>query len=940
MNPPPSAPSSPPSLLAARLQPPRGTARLATREALMSRLMDARRQRCVVLNGPAGAGKTTLMAAWRRALMPLGFEAAWLSVAPQDDEPERFLDAVTAAVAQVDAAMAAEASLLGGSAVDGEGIERQLVALVRGIAAQGRELLLVLDDLHHLADARIHAALQWLLDFAPPNLHLALVSRAPLLLSFARLRAQRQVLELGMQDLRFSLAEAEQFLRLLLGEGVDARSVRRWHQLTDGWVAGLQLLALQWRRDASRHQPAAAPEGSPLRDARAFSRFFEREVFARLDAQDMRMLVAMAVCERFCGALCATLAGQPEQAPEAAARLARLETENLFIASLHEPDGPDTWYRLHPLLRETLLLRFAAADPARRQAVHARAWRWFRDRDLLEEAVVHALQAGEQDEAAELIERCAQALFLRGERGKFVALLRQLPAAGRDARLGLRLWSMRAHFFLREKEACERSIAQLRAQLPPGDAASRFLVDVHAASLAVQCDSSDMALDLLPSLEQPPAQADPVVLGGSRNIRSWLHMHRGEYEAAREVQAQPPIRVDGQALVCTAAGSLYGRCLAGLSYALEGRMREAERILRASLHEAEALGKPCADTAFFAAALLAEALVELDEPQEARALLEPRVEVLERMAPPDAVLRALRAMSAVHWLAGHRMEALAWLERLEDHATQHGLPRLLAHSLAWQAMRRIELGETLAAQACVDRLDALHASSAQADAGVLREIGGLAQRVRARWCAVQGDLDGAASRLRGLIAQCEARRRMRAVARLQLEAAVVDARRGLAGAAHAQALDALRLGHRLGLLRSLLDVDRAMPLVRALAGDAQSPLDPVLAFYVERLDAAARRGEDAGAQAARAHAARRPRTNLLETFSGREIDMLRLLNQAMPNKKIARTLGLSPETVKWYLSRIYAKLRVAGRDEAVARVRDLGWEGELASHPAPAPAPA
>jgi len=907
----------------------------------MARLVEARHLRCVVLSGPAGAGKTTTFAAWRRALMPLGFDAAWLSLAPQDDEPARFLDALTAAIAQVDPAITAEAVLLGDSAPDGEGIERLMVLLVRGIAAHGRPLLLVLDDLHVIGDARIHAALQWLLDYAPSNLHLALVSRTPVPLSLARLRAQSQLLELDLQDLRFTPAEAEHLLRLHLGDAVDARAARRWHHLTDGWVAGLQLMALQGRREASR-RPSGDAERAPLRDARAFSRFFEREVFARLNVEDMRMLVAMAVCERFCGALCATLVDRPQQADEAASRLASMASENLFVSTLQgrEPQGADTWYRLHPLLRETLLVRFAAAEAERRQAVHARAWRWFRDRGLLDEAIVHAVQAGEAAAAAELVERCAQSLFLRGDRGKFAALLRLLPEAQCESRLGLRLWAMRAQFFLRESAACEDAIARLREAVSPGDAPSRFLLDVHAASLAVQRDDSDAALALLPRIEHPPAGADPVVIGGSRNVRSWVYMHLGQYEAARRVQDLPILRVDGQPLVCTAAGSLFGRGLVGLSHALEGRMREAERVQRAVLQEAEALGKPCADTAFFAAALLGESLYELDELAEVRRLLEPRIDVLERIGTPDSVLRALRAISAACWVGGHRMEAMSWLERLEDHAVQHGLPRLQAHSLAGQALRRMALGETLAAEACIARLDALHARHPQAGPGVLCEIGGLALRVRARWCAVQGDLDGAAGLLRELAAQCEARGRRRAVARLGMDAAVVEWRRRNTAAAREKAWAALRLGHQLGLLRSLLDVDEAMPLVRELARERDEALDPVIAFYVERLDAAAGRVEAAGVQAARANAARRPRTNLLETFSGREIDMLRLLNQALPNKKIARTLGLSPETVKWYLSRVYAKLNVAGRDEAVARVRDLGWDGELAAHGARAPASA
>jgi LuxR family maltose regulon positive regulatory protein len=58
-------------------------------------------------------------------------------------------------------------------------------------------------------------------------------------------------------------------------------------------------------------------------------------------------------------------------------------------------------------------------------------------------------------------------------------------------------------------------------------------------------------------------------------------------------------------------------------------------------------------------------------------------------------------------------------------------------------------------------------------------------------------------------------------------------------------------------------------------------------------------------------------------LSDRESEIMRLLGQAMPNKKIARTLSLSPETVKWHLKNIYGKLGVASRDEAVARMRDI-----------------
>lgn len=130
--------------------------------------------------------------------------------------------------------------------------------------------------------------------------------------------------------------------------------------------------------------------------------------------------------------------------------------------------------------------------------------------------------------------------------------------------------------------------------------------------------------------------------------------------------------------------------------------------------------------------------------------------------------------------------------------------------------------------------------------------------------------------------------------------------------ARSSAFSALHLGRRLGLVRSILDVNaQIVPLIRKLS--KAEPLDPLLAFYVDRLAAAST-----------------PATLRIDTtqtapsepLSEREFEIVDLLAQALPNKKIARTLGLSPETVKWHLKNIYGKLGVSGRDEAVARMRD------------------
>ncbi|MGE8317858.1 MAG: LuxR C-terminal-related transcriptional regulator [Comamonas sp.] len=924
-------PATPAQALAApastKLVPPRPSGRLVAREQLTALLLEARRRRCIVLQGPAGCGKTTALVAWRQALLPLGFDVAWLTLAPEDNEPNRFLDYLLASLAQVDPAIARGATELAGHGVDAEAVERTVIALIRGLARHPRELVLVLDDLQHLGDVRIHAALQWLLDYAPPRLHLVLASRSAVPLSLARLRAQQLVLELDLRELRFSAAESERFLQAQLGQ-IAPRDAARLHELTDGWVAGLQLLALDLKKrlpkgGAKGTAAPGAPMRVPVQDAQAFAAYFEREVLARLAPNELELLISVSACNLFSAPLCAALAGKPDAVAEMVALLARLDADNLFIVPVQGADS-ETWYRQHPLLRETLRERLGRRSEARRRAVHLAAWQWFQARGLLDEAVHHAVQAGELQAAAALVEASARRLAPRGELRKLIALVRQLPPEQVRASPTLRLWMVRVALYARDFDACASGIAELRAELPADDGIGHFSLLLLEVTFAVQRDDLDAASAMQPRLLQgPPPGADAMMLGGRDNLLSWLYLRRGEHERARQVQLDNPTRLlRGVPLLGTAGGILQGRCLIGLSYALQGRMTEAERTYRDVLHEAQQGGSACIEPAYMATALLGEVLYESGDAQAVVDLLDERADVLERVSIPDVVLRLQCMRSAAHWLLGHRLESFACLERLEDYAAQLGLDRLLAFSLLAQSQRRLQLGELGEAEALMQRAEAIERSHPSKQPGQFNEIRVMAERARIRLQLSQGDFDGAVQRLDVLLASLEARRQLRLLPQLQLLRALTERARGREAQVREAVLAALRAGHRLGLGQSLLDADPAAPaLVREAAQDPQ--LDPVLAFYVERLcpppGDAAPPPEASGAPATRAPALP------VESLSDRETDVVRLLAQAMPNKKIARALGLSPETVKWHLKNIYGKLGVAGRDEAVARVRDLRW---------------
>lgn len=968
-------PPAPLTLPHTRLAPPRMGPRVIAREALLAQLMAARRLRCIALQGPAGCGKTTAVAAWRQAVMPLGFGVAWLGLAPEDNDPAQFLDGLLASLGSLHPTLTQDAAELAHYGADADTQERATVALVRAMAQHAGDLVLVLDDVHLLTEPRVHHMLQWLLDYAPPNFHLALISRSTPPVSLARLRAQQQTLELDLRELRFSPDESARFLRAHLGNAgsisaISPQEAQDWHERCDGWVAGLQLLVIARKQTAPRRSAAGSPAASPmaasaasataaaaspspasstwrasaantqLHDAPAFAAFFEREVLAQLSPSELGLLISASACSRFNAGLCAALIDKPSADAEVLRLLHRLEANSLFISPVE--GERDSWWRLHPLLRETLSQRLARRSAAHQQHVHRVAWHWFRDQGLLAEAVHHAVRAGEAEAAADCVAQHARRLADAGELRGLIGLVRHLPPAQVQARHDLRLWLLRAELYARRFDVCQQAIAQLRQDLPADDHANRFSLNLVHTMLAMQRDDLQTASALIDTLAELPDASDAMAVGGRANILSWLLLNRSEFEAARQAQANAtPRLLHGQPHWGTASGLLQGRCLIGLSHMLQGRVAEAEHGYREVLQLAAQGGSACHDPHNLATVLLAEVLAEQNEPQAVLDLLQERVDLLERVSIPDAVLRLLGALAAAHRTLGHELESLSHLERLEEHASQHQLPRLLAHSLAGQLRHHLQLGQRSQAEPLMQRLSALASLSDEApwpsDPQALRDgrtaVGWPVACARVAWLLAEGQHAAAHRANDALIAHAQRTQReglwvQRVLTRVAITLAEpISAQLSTAEreARIAQDLNtALRTAHRLGLLRSVLDA--GAPVLAAIhAHVAHVRADPVLAFYADRLRAAEAQwaNRTSATQPAPASATG---AGALDALSEREREVIALLAQALPNKKIARTLGLSPETIKWHLKNIYGKLGVVTRDEAVARVRDLRWQ--------------
>lgn len=882
----------------AQARPPRLEPGSVERTGLLAQLAESRQRSCLLVLGPAGSGKTSLALQWRGRAIAYGHDVAWLT-AQAGDDGQALLEPLLDALDAVDPHIGREARLLYNRGADGLADDAIAIALVRALMARTRPLLLVLDDWQNVSDSRAHAVLQTLLDFAPPALHIMIVSRSVPPLALARLRAQGTLLELGPADLRFTLDEVRAFVQARI-PAATSDDARRLLDLTDGWAAGLHLVALQ---------PGAMP--TPVQNAHDFAAYFNREVLARVDEATLEAMTRLAVARSFNQALAAALLGDTA----GPALLERLRREHLFLMPW-DGAGREGWYRFHPLFRELLVERFEELPREERQRIHARLAQWFGRWRHLREAVHHGVAAGDLHQAADWVEHWAREMFLRGELRQLVRAVSELPRSVLNARPPLLLWVGWTQLCYHRFDACHETLAALRAQLEEGDAESRAHCALLAFSLALQEDDLGAVQGLLPEIQSMRHSSDAVLVGGRRNLLGWMHAHAGEYEQARAVlQGPAPLREDGSPLLDSPFGQLMADALLGLAWLYENDVRRAEPVLRDALTQAEHSLGPFSEPACNAASYLSAALYEGNDLEALRHLLEGRMDVIERVVLPDALLSVTLAQARLRRFDGNPREAMEGLERLEEVAHRRGLERLLAFALTERMRCLLQMDDAEGARQALHALQALAARHAGGSAPVSRRVVGLAQHATALLAASAHD-DRAALEALGDGGREESplvhRRYQCPVRGLR---AILLARLGQEEAALAVMREALLQGQQLGLVRSLVDLGDELLVLASRCAQVHGASDPRLPFYTDHLVRQAQRHRAAPA---------RPAASPCEPLSDREAEILRALAHSMSNKRIAQVLGVSPETVKWHLRNVYGKLGVVGRDDAVARARDLG----------------
>jgi LuxR family maltose regulon positive regulatory protein len=935
-----------------------------SRPRLIERLNKGLQGNLTLISAPAGFGKTTLLSEWIRNLRTttddlkskvadngkIADRVAWLSLDRGDNDLVRFLTYLIAALQTIEDTLGEEAlGMLHTAQPRPPPTELILTTVINEVTASPQDFVLVLDDYHVIESSPIDQALTFLLDHLPPppgTLHLVIASRTDPSLPLARLRAGGHMTELRADDLRFTLDEISTFLNNVMGLDLSPENVAALEARTEGWIAGLQLAALSMQgREVEQITDFI---NSFTGSNRYVIDYLADEVLGRRPQGTKNFLLQTSILDRLTAPLCDAVTEQ--SGAHSQSILETLEAANLFIVPL---DDERRWYRYHHLFADLLRSRLETTQPDLVSTLHRRASAWYAHNDMMSAAIAHSLAAEDFDRAAQLTE---QTFFDRMSRGEdFATMLARLEALPDEIlrarpRLGVMYaWMLAITLRLdavepRLQEVERMAGDQLQADLQLQIAHIRAELARHRGDYATAIERSHQVLEALP---EKLSGTDLQTLTGSVANLGWAYLAAGDMAKARQWLSESLTIFQQAGTLTMTVLTLRGLCQV---HELQGQLYQAAETCRQALQitdeAAQQSGQPVPATAYIYLGLgdLFREWNELDEADHhfTQGLAIGRQWQIGGDTLRDGFLCQARLKQAQGDLVG-ALDAIRQAQKLVP---------------AYQSVPGF--GDPIAA--CRAQLRLIQAASA-GDAAHLQAV---EQWLETRALNVDGPIDSLNDErehliwARLLIAQNEACRAIQLLDHL-LQAAEDAGRTGrvieilILQALARQALGdteqalmtikrALSLAEPEGHIRLFVDEGKPMAkllrhALRAARGLAQDYVTKLLAAFPDfRFSTPAERSLPVGLRAGASVSdfgldpsfkvspkskIKNPKSEIVESLSERELEVLRLIAAGLTNQEIAETLIIAVGTAKTHTAHIYAKLDVHNRTQAVARAREL-----------------
>lgn len=657
-------------LLKTKLFPPPTRSNQVKRDNLLAKLTLARQQgvTCTLISAPPGFGKTTLVVDYARSS---GLPFAWLALDESDNDLLRFWRYFNTALVSIDSRIGETVrSALYESQTPN--IQEFITCLVNDIVELEKDIILVLDDYHLISNKEIHEGMGFLINHLPPFFNLVIATRADPPLPISRLRAQGQLMELRVADLRFTTDEATSFLNTSMNLGLTVSDVEKLETRTEGWIVGLQLAALSMQERIDKHQFVQSFTGSH----HYVLEYLMDEVLGRQPESLQRFLLETSILPRMCAPLC----NEVTERSDSAEILADLNRRNLFVTPL---DNEHNWFRYHHLFAELLNGNLQRTRVIDLPALHRRAALWFQENNYPADALRHAFAIPDYSYASRLVIDNWRRIYHQGRLNTAVEWLNSLPTdfVRQSPPLGVAYcWTLfiRGEYdhialFLDEiTQVFERMVesGEYPKEHPEYNIILHQVILLRAIVMRHQGDFKNaiQAVEqLLPTIDGLRQKLGPMVVDmgytACYSQMGYNYVAAGDFERAVDYLS----RVSSHARGC---GNFFALAHATIEMArisvLLGRSEQAEQICR---NELELAKQPTyADYPAFCLIQLglADVLCEKKSWDEAENLLHQGLETAQKSGHLLYLARGYLIATRLHHGRGKLNQALDYLRRAEE----------------------------------------------------------------------------------------------------------------------------------------------------------------------------------------------------------------------------------------------------------------------------------
>jgi len=917
-------------ILAAKLYITAPRPGIVMRQRLTDRLNEglAKGGKLTLVSAPAGFGKTTLVSDW---IAQCGRPVAWLSLDEGDNDLTRFLSYLIAALQTL-----AASEVEGIKAGIGESLlamlqspqlpqyEAILTVLLNDMSAFTQHFVLVLDDYHVIDSKPIDEALDFFVERLPPQMHLVIATREDPHLPLARLRARGQLTELRAADLRFLPNEAADFLNRMMGLNLSAEDISALESRTEGWIAGLQLAAISMQGLPDTTSFIHSFTGSH----RFVLDYLIEEVLQRQPEKIQTFLLRTSILDRLCGPLCDSVLDAPSGFGQET--LEYLERTNLFIVPL---DQERRWYRYHHLFGD--LLRQRLGQPKELAEYHLRASAWYEANNDPAEAFQHALEADDFEQAAYLAEAAWQRMERNFQTLAWLGWVKKLPDSAICSRPWLCVQIGWAYSDVGKVESsetylqhAERALAGVNDQEEFKSIAGNIAL-IRAGNAQIEGDLprtvryAELSMQIIPENDLLIRSQAAITLG----FTQWAV---GNVEASLQAMHtwMDDMQKLGNQMYAIASAFVVGDMQITL-----GHLDAAEKALWHAIQQAATLGPEAEVVTAHHHLGLAMLAHERGDDAASAERLQTVAELGQRTTLIDWPYRWGLAQARLKESAGEWDDALRSLDEAKQGYVKNPIP-MLQPVEARKARIHLKQGRLDKAQDWAQE----RGLSVTDEAHYLDEYEHL---TLARVRLVERSFDGVGQLLERLLTLAQIQKRTGSVIEILLTQALLhqaqeDQPRALAALKHA-----LTLAEPEGYIRIFVDEGEVMRLLildfRLQIEKQERPGAHPLFEYANRLLAAfpESMGTNTQSKTLAPHAHRpggsvpgsagvtNQKSEIVESLSERELEVLKLLRSELSGPEIAQRLIVSLNTLRTHTKNIFNKLGVNNRRAAVRRAEEL-----------------